>query len=93
MEKLFGAYFTEGRNIGDHQTLIALVVEAGLDQSKAQGMLNSDDGMEAIREANQQARRIGVGGVPFFIINGNITLSGAQPPDVFLDAFGEAAAD
>ncbi len=52
VEKLFRAYFTEGQDIGDHQTLIALVAEAGLDQNKADGVLNSDDGMEAIREAN-----------------------------------------
>jgi predicted DsbA family dithiol-disulfide isomerase len=90
VEKLFHAYFTKSRDIGDHQTLIELVAEASLDQSKAEGVLSSDDGMEAIREANQQARRIGVGGVPFFIIGGKITLSGAQPSDVFLDAFGKA---
>ncbi len=89
VEKLFSAYFAEGRDIGDRQTLIALVAETGLVQSKAEGALNSDDGMEAIREANQQARRIGVGGVPFFIIKGENKLSGAQPPDAFLDAFGQ----
>jgi predicted DsbA family dithiol-disulfide isomerase len=46
--------------------------------------------MEAIKEADEQARRHRVDGVPFFIINGKITLSGAQPPEAFLDAFRQA---
>jgi predicted DsbA family dithiol-disulfide isomerase len=45
--------------------------------------------MEAIRQAHEQSRRIGVEGVPFFVINGKITLSGAQPPEAFLEAFGQ----
>ena len=53
-------------------------------------MLNSDDGMEAIKEAEGLSRRHRVEGVPFFIINGKITLAGAQPPDAFLEAFRQA---
>ncbi len=46
---------------------------------------------EAIREADELARRVGVEGVPFFVINARVTLSGAQPPDAFLAAFKEAS--
>jgi hypothetical protein len=53
-------------------------------------VLTSAAGMEAIREADEHARRLRVEGVPFFIINGKITLSGAQPPDAFLEAFRQA---
>jgi predicted DsbA family dithiol-disulfide isomerase len=84
VEALFRAYFTEGRDISSRKMLLDVVAEAGLDRHQAEGVLNSDEGMEAIREAHDQSRRIGVEGVPFFIINGKITLSGAQPPEAFL---------
>ncbi len=90
MEALFRAYFTEGRDIGDRQTLLDVVAEAGLDRRKAEAVLNGDDGLEAIKEADELARRFRVEGVPFFIVNGKITLSGAQPPDAFLEAFRQA---
>lgn len=50
-------------------------------------VLDSDEGQEALREADELGRRFRVDGAPFFIINGKITLSGAQPPDSFLEAF------
>lgn len=53
-------------------------------------MLNSDQGMDVIEKAGELARRHDVTGVPFFIINNAITLSGAQEPDTFLDAFRQA---
>jgi len=90
VEGLFRAYFTDGRDINDRQTVLDVVAEAGLDRSKAKAVLESAGGQEAIREADTLARRLRVEGVPFFVINGKITLSGAQPPDVFLAAFRQA---
>ena len=90
VEALFRAYFTEGRDISSRQTLNDVVVEAGLNRQRAEATLNGNEGMEAIKEAGEQAQRHHVDGVPFFIVNGQITLSGAQPPDVFLEAFNQA---
>jgi predicted DsbA family dithiol-disulfide isomerase len=90
VEALFRAYFTEGRDISSRKMLLDVVAEAGLDRHQAEGVLNSNEGLEAIREAHEQSRRMSVEGVPFFIINGKIRLSGAQPPEAFLEAFGEA---
>lgn len=90
VEALFRAYFTEGRDISDRQTLLDVVADAGLDRGKAEGVLTSGGGQEAINEANELARRVRVEGVPFFVINGRVTLSGAQPPDAFLAAFKQA---
>jgi len=87
VEALFVAYFTEGRDISDRQTLLDVVAEAGLDRGKAEGVLTSGGGQEAINEANELARRVRVEGVPFFVINGKVTLSGAQSPDAFLASF------
>jgi predicted DsbA family dithiol-disulfide isomerase len=84
---LFRAYFTEGRDVGERQTLLDVVAQAGLDRSLAAGVLDSGDGLGAIRTAEEMARRAGVQGVPFFIINGEVAISGAQPPGVFLEAF------
>jgi predicted DsbA family dithiol-disulfide isomerase len=92
VEALFRAYFTEGRDIGNRQTLLDVVAEAGLDRHGAEAVLNSNDGLEAIKEADALARRFGVDGVPFFIVNGTLTLSGAQQPDAFLEAFRQALA-
>ena len=87
MEALFRAYFTEGRDISNRQTLIDVVAEAGLERQRAEALLNSDEGTDAIKEAERLSRRHGVDCVPFFIVNNEITLSGAQQPDTFLDAF------
>jgi predicted DsbA family dithiol-disulfide isomerase len=90
VESLFVGYFTEGRDITDRQTLIDVVADAGLERRLAGAMLNSDEGMNAIKEAEALSRRLRVDGVPFFIVNNKISLSGAQQPDTFLDAFREA---
>ncbi len=90
VEALFRAYFTEGRDINNRQTLIDVVAEAGLERHRAEAVLNGDDGLDAIKEAGELARRQRVDGVPFFIINGKLKVSGAQQPDAFLDAFRQA---
>ena len=90
VEALFRAYFTEGRDISKRQTLIDVVAEPGLDRAKAEDVLNGGDGLEAMKEAEELSRRFRVEGVPYFIIDGRITLSGAQQPDAILDAFRQA---
>ncbi len=87
VEALFLAYFTKGRDISNRQTLLDVVAEAGQDRVKAESLLKGDKGTEALREAGELSRRHLVDGVPFFIINGQITLSGAQPPNAFVEAF------
>ncbi len=90
VDALFRAYFTEGRDITSRQTLIDLVAEAGLERKLAEAMLNGEEGIDAIRETEELSRRRRVTGVPFFIVNNEISLSGAQQPEVFLDAFRKA---
>ena len=90
VEGLFVAYFTEGRDISNKETLLDVVAKVGLDCSKAEAVLSSDDGIEALKEAEGLSRRHHVDGVPFFIVNGQFHLSGAQQVDTFLEAFGQA---
>ena len=90
MEALFRAYFTDGRDISNRRAIVDVVAEAGLDRGKAEGVLERGDGQEAIREADELTRRVRVEGVPFFVLNGSVTMSGAQPPAAFLAAYKQA---
>jgi predicted DsbA family dithiol-disulfide isomerase len=92
VEAVFRAYFTEGRDISRSAVLLDVVAEAGLDRKRAETFLNGDEGLAAIREAEEQARRSGVQGVPFFLINNTVAVSGAREPSAFLDAFEQAGA-
>ena len=87
VEALFRAYFTDGLNISNRQTLIDVVSEGGLERHVAETMLDSDEGMDVIEKAGELSQRHQITGVPFFIINTSITLSGAQVSETFLDAF------
>lgn len=86
VEALFQAYFTAGRDISDRKTLVDVVADAGLDRSKAQSVLERGGGQEAIQDANDLAQQVRVEGVPFFIFDGSIALSGVHPPEVILGA-------
>jgi predicted DsbA family dithiol-disulfide isomerase len=90
VEALFVAYFTEGRDITNRQTLIDVATEGGLERQLAGDALNSDEEMDELKEAEELSRRHQVSGVPFFIITDKIELSGAQQPEVFLAAFRQA---
>ena len=92
VEGLFVAYFTDGQDIGHRETLIDIVAKAGLDRIASEHFLNGDEGLEALHDSFEQARRNGVEGVPFFVINREIVFSGAQPAETFLAAFHHAIA-
>lgn len=89
-ERLFRAFFTESRHIGDRDTLIELAVEVGLDREQVARMLDGDDFTAEVRADEQEAMNIGVRGVPFYVIDKRWTISGAQPSEVFLSALEQA---
>jgi predicted DsbA family dithiol-disulfide isomerase len=88
VEALFRAYFTDGRDMCNRQVLIDVVAEAGLDRENADVVLKGDEAVEAIKEAEELSRRFRVEGVPFFIVNDQITLAGAHRSETFLEAVG-----
>lgn len=90
VEALFRAYFTDGRDISNRKTLIDVVAEAGMDRQRTEAVLISNEGMEAIQEAGVFSQRHRVDGVPFFIVNGQVTPSGAQQPEAILEIFRQA---
>lgn len=83
-ERLFRAYFTEGRDISDHATLIELGAEAGLDGEEVRATLAGDDFAAEVKQDLLEARRIGVTGVPFFVLDRKYAVSGAQDTPTFL---------
>jgi predicted DsbA family dithiol-disulfide isomerase len=89
-EQLFIAHFTQGKNIDDHAVLIETGKAAGLEQAEIEALLEGDTFTSEVRADEQTAQQIGISGVPFFIINQKLAVSGAQPPATFLGALEQA---
>ena len=89
-ERLFRAYYTEGRNIDNLNTLTQHGVEIGLSAIEVGEMLYSNDFAEEVRKDQAQAQAMRITGVPFFVINERLAVSGAQPPEVFSQALDTA---
>ncbi|RBP08054.1 DsbA family oxidoreductase [Rossellomorea aquimaris] len=85
-EILLHAHFTLSKHIGDKETLVRLAEQAGLDAEESQAVLEGDEFTQDVRADEEEARQIGVQGVPFFVINRKYAISGAQPSDVFLSS-------
>jgi predicted DsbA family dithiol-disulfide isomerase len=85
-ERLMRAYHTEGELVSDHDTLVRLAVEVGLDADEGRATLASDRFAAEVREDERTAHELGVSAVPCFVIDRRFGAPGAQPPDV-LTAF------
>ncbi len=92
-EALFAAYFTRGRDVGSVETLAALAEETGLDAAGARAMLASERFAPEVERSQEEARRLGVTGVPFYVFHPGgagggdaYAVSGAQPVAVFRKA-------
>lgn len=83
-------YFTDGKNVADHDQLRAFAEEIGLDHTAVDRVLDSDEYADAVAEEIALARQIGVQGVPFFVFNGKLAVSGAQPVEIFTQALAQA---
>ena len=81
-EKLFHAYFTENKQMSDHKVLTDIAIELGLDKLEVEDVLKSKKFAEAVRNDEYEASNLGIQAVPFFLINGKYSVSGAQPPKV-----------
>jgi predicted DsbA family dithiol-disulfide isomerase len=90
LERLYRAHFTERRSIFEHASLAALAADAGLDADEARRVLRDDVYAAAVAADVAEARRLGVNGVPFFVLDGRFGVSGAQPVDTFLAALDRA---
>jgi predicted DsbA family dithiol-disulfide isomerase len=93
VERLFRAYFIEGRWIGERNELAALAADSGLPGDEVRAMLSSDAYRAEVEAEYREAQEAGITGVPFFIFNGRTAVSGAHDPDVLLEAIAAARAN
>lgn len=91
-ENLFRAYFIEGANLTDSAVLADYAAQAGLDRDATLKYLDSGADADVIAGADTEARNAGINGVPFFIFNRTIGMSGAQDPEVLLQGMQQALA-
>jgi len=92
-ESLFIAYFIDGKDIADPETLTIIGKEIGLDEQSVKVMLASDQFSNEVKRDIQQSVQLGLGAVPYFLIDGRYAVSGAQPPSVFLQKLQSAQKD
>jgi len=86
VETLFRGYFSEGRDIGDASVLADLAAVAGLDREEAASFLKGTDGAAEVAAEEEVAMRVGLSGVPTFVLDGRVLFSGAQPPALIAQA-------
>jgi predicted DsbA family dithiol-disulfide isomerase len=90
---LLRAYFTDGQDVGDTDTLVALAAGAGVDDDRARTWLTSDEGVRETQQAIDQARRLGIQAVPTFVFDGKYAVQGAQEASTFLRVLEQVAAE
>jgi predicted DsbA family dithiol-disulfide isomerase len=89
-DRLFEAYFVEGKNISDMPTLRKLAQDVGIESPDFDLMLSSDKYTLGVRKDEQAAEELGLSGVPAFVVADKYLISGAQSPKAFLEALKEA---
>jgi predicted DsbA family dithiol-disulfide isomerase len=91
MEKLFSAYFEQGRHVGHDEDLVDIAVEAGLDADEVRTALADGTYRGAVEQDIAQARAYGINGVPFYVIENKYGVSGAQAPETFAQVLQRVA--
>ena len=93
VERLFRAFFIEGRFIGEREELVAAAVASGLPEAEARRVLASDMLRAEVDAESREAQESGITGVPFFIFNGRTAVAGAHDPPTLLEAIAAARAE
>lgn len=88
-EALWSAHFAQGKVIDDVNVLVEIAGSVGMDADAVRTALESTTAADAVRNDEAQARRLGISGVPFFVLNGTYGISGAQPTEFFAGALEE----
>jgi predicted DsbA family dithiol-disulfide isomerase len=90
---LLRAYFTDGGNVGDTDTLVGLAAGVGVDPARAREWLTGDEGVEQTRAEIEHARRLGIQAVPTFVFDGKYAVQGAQEAATFGQVLAQVAAE
>jgi predicted DsbA family dithiol-disulfide isomerase len=89
VDALFKAYFVEGRDIGDSDVLADIADGAGMDAAVVRRLLEGDEDVQLIQDRDQHSRKMGVTGVPCFIVASQHAVPGAQPPETWAKVIAE----
>jgi predicted DsbA family dithiol-disulfide isomerase len=84
-ERLLRAYFIEGELMSDHDALVRLAAEVGLEEQEVRELLAGDRYAEEVRHDEGTADQFGISAVPTFVVDRRLGASGAQPPDALLE--------
>jgi predicted DsbA family dithiol-disulfide isomerase len=87
------AYFTEGKLVGDPETLVRVAVEVGLPEGEVRQTLASDRYAEQVRDDERTAGQLGISAVPTFVVDRALGASGAHPPEALLELLREGWAN
>lgn len=91
-EAFMKAYFEQGIDLSKKESLVSVAVSAGLSKEAVESLLGSDAGLAAIEQQEKELHKLGISGVPFYIINNKYGVSGAQPSETFIQAFEDIRA-
>ena len=91
-EAFFKAYFTDGIDLSEKGNLISVAVNAGLQKEKVEELLADNSALAEVAVAEKEWQKLGINGVPFYIINNRYGVSGAQPSETFVKALEEIGA-
>lgn len=92
-ERLMQAFFTDGELVSDHDVLVKIGTEIGLDEARVREVLGGIEFTEQVHADQQQASAYGISGVPFFLFDGEWAVSGAQPAELFSQALDQVWAE
>lgn len=92
-ERLFSAYFTEGKDFGNAETLVELGKEIGLSEADVKDALANNEFADKVKQDISEAQSLGVTGVPFFVFNRKYAVSGAQPVAAFTQTLEKSFSD
>ena len=93
VDALFRGYFEEGADIGSIAVLVQLAAQAGLPGESVERFLRSDEGTAEVKAQESAGHKLGIRGVPYFVLDGTYAISGAQPVDIFVSALKRVAGD
>jgi len=92
VEALFKAYFVDGRDVGDQAVLVAIAAEAGMDGALVERLLASDADLQPVEREAGLANEMGISGVPTFIFDSRLMISGAREPELLVRVIDKALA-
>lgn len=93
VDALFRGYFEEGADIGSIAALVQLAEQAGLSREVVERFLQSNEGTAEVKADEAAGHKLGIRGVPYFVVDGTYAISGAQPVDIFVSALKRVAGD